>query len=208
MNAVRLPKTESNANEFFPTPEWVTHRLLDYGYDVLGLEEGIFLEPAFGSGAIPNAFDTYKYRTNIEWYGVEKYLTTDIKTQLGGHIIEDDFTMYPLLRTGGLHSHFPKKFDTVITNPPFSLALDFLKASLLIANQVIMLLPVSWICSEKRADILRRYTPTILALPNRPSFDGEGTNMADYGWYVWDTRAVQGVGGLRVLDSTPEKERR
>ena len=55
------------------------------------------------------------------------------------------------------------------------------------------------------ADWMRENTPCVFILPNRPSFTGNGTDAAEYGWFVW-SNGIKPV--IRVLADTPREERR
>lgn len=82
---------------------------------------------------------------------------------------------------------YSKKVDLILTNPPFSLAQEFIEHSLSIADTVIMLLRINFLGSQKRLDFWRKYPPTALhILSKRPSFTGKGTDATDYAWFVWD----------------------
>lgn len=81
--------------------------------------------------------------------------------------------------------------DVIITNPPFTLAMEFISTALdrdlSIGGTVIMLLRMGFLGSEKRADFWRKYPPThfVLCTP-RPSFVNGGTDNSEYAWFVWD----------------------
>lgn len=63
------------------------------------------------------------------------------------------------------------KFDLILTNPPFSKAVDFIEKSLKEAHTVVMLLPVSFLGSRERKDFINKYPITHLRpLSKRPAF--------------------------------------
>ncbi|HHY0551913.1 TPA: DNA methyltransferase [Vibrio parahaemolyticus] len=81
--------------------------------------------------------------------------------------------------------------DVIITNPPFSYALEFVSTALdrdlSIGGTVIMLLRTGFVGSTKRADFWREYPPTHqIVLTPRPSFVNGGSDNSEYAWYCWD----------------------
>tara|TARA_B110000858_G_scaffold184428_1_gene225643 strand:- start:310 stop:891 length:582 start_codon:yes stop_codon:yes gene_type:complete len=86
--------------------------------------------------------------------------------------------------------------DLIITNPPFSLAQEFITKSCKQAETVIMLLRLNYLGSITRHEWWKEYSPTSLyVLSKRPSFTGKGTDATDYAWFVWDktTRIPKGL---------------
>ena len=80
------------------------------------------------------------------------------------------------------------KFDLIITNPPFSLAKEFLEKSIKEADCVCYLLRLNFLGSQKRKPFWEDIsTPDeLLVLSKRPSFTGKGTDATDYAWFCWD----------------------
>lgn len=78
--------------------------------------------------------------------------------------------------------------DLIITNPPFSLALEFLQKSLQEADTVIYLLRLNFLGSQKRRAFWQANRPShVLVLANRPCFTGDGkTDSIEYAWFCWD----------------------
>jgi hypothetical protein len=100
-----------------------------------------------------------------------------------------------------LDREFPERFDLIITNPPFSLALEFLRRSLSEADTVIYLLSLNMLGAECRCAFWREQRPThIFPLARRPSFTRRGTDQCNYGWFIWDRGGyVLGSYWLQVL---------
>lgn len=61
-------------------------------------------------------------------------------------------------------------YDCIITNPPYSLAEEFLRKSLEIAPVVCFLLRLNFLGSQKRAAFLSKNPPDVYVLSERPSF--------------------------------------
>jgi hypothetical protein len=86
-----------------------------------------------------------------------------------------------------LKAEFNKKYDLVVTNPPYSLASEFLQKSLGESGSVWYLLRLNFLESKKRAEWWQNNLPThLLVLSARPSFTGNGTDATAYAWFGWD----------------------
>lgn len=212
------------SDDAYETPAWCVHRLLDSGAltDWLkgrGTPE-VWLEPACGSGAIIRAVDSWvesrRMRATSEGWGAPSWYAQDIRPEAIealGDLVSSAGTAHlgDFLKPGpSLWGEVPP--DVVITNPPFSLAEQFVRRALASTRgQVAMLLRLGWLSSAKRAPLLHEMPPDVYVLPDRPSFTGDGaTDSADYCWCVWgpaDERERR-CGGFRVLATTPGEERR
>jgi hypothetical protein len=98
----------------------------------------------------------------------------------------------------------PKKpylADIIITNPPFSLAQEFLEKSLANASCTVYLLRLNFLGSQKRAAFWQQHPPThLFVLSRRPSFTGNGTDATEYAWFVWDAAGyVARAPGVYVI---------
>ena len=103
-------------------------------------------------------------------------------------------------------------YDTIITNPPYSLAQEFiLKAKQVARSKVIFLLPLSYLHGKKRYDTIwtdkafplaRVYVFTRYPLLGEPlRKDGKhNTGMMVYAWYVWEY-GYQGEPVIKWLDN-------
>lgn len=79
------------------------------------------------------------------------------------------------------------RYSSILTNPPFSLALEFCEHAIKHAPNVFMLLRLNFLASRKRRDWWRKHPPSALfILSERPSFTGDGkTDSTDYAWFYW-----------------------
>lgn len=76
--------------------------------------------------------------------------------------------------------------DVIVTNPPYSLALEFISHALFVSPNVYMLLRLNFLASQKRSVWFRQHEPSALfVLSRRPSFTGIGTDATDYAWFYW-----------------------
>lgn len=78
---------------------------------------------------------------------------------------------------------------TVITNPPYSRAEDFVRRALLEVGPtgtVAMLLRLAFLESKGRAVLHQEHPSDVFVLAKRPSFTGDGkSDSAAYAWFVW-----------------------
>ena len=82
-----------------------------------------------------------------------------------------------------------KKRSFIITNPPFSLAQEFCDHALNLSPEVIMLLRVNFLGSQKRKVWWQTHEPSALfVLSKRPDFTGGGGDSCEYAWYYWGKR--------------------
>ena len=191
-----------NHADFYATPHWVVHRLLER----LTLPGGTWLEPGAGEGNIIRAV----HRPDVRWTALE--LRAECRPQLETLeprpevVITDKFVKKLADDQKPLCG---RRFDVALGNPPFSLALEFVQESLELADTVVMLLRLNFLGSSKRAEFMRGHTPDVYVLPNRPSFTGKGTDSIEYAWFVWRHRdAGRSEGKLTLLAETPSTERR
>ena len=92
-----------------------------------------------------------------------------------------------------------EKREAIITNPPFYCATEFVEHALLLSNNVIMLLRLSFLASKKRYNLFKYYPLTSLfVLVKRPSFVGKGTDNSEYGWFVW-SNTIEKKGIFHLL---------
>jgi hypothetical protein len=78
-------------------------------------------------------------------------------------------------------------YGCVVTNPPFSLAIEFCDHAIKRALHVFMLLRLNFLASKKRRDWWLKHRPDALfILSERPSFTDNGkTDATDYAWFYW-----------------------
>lgn len=90
----------------------------------------------------------------------------------------------------------------VISNPPFSAALEFLEFALAYHlydhSDVLFLLPVGYLGSQGRHEFWKANPPDAMRVfSKRLSFTGDGkTANADYAWFYWGGA----LGGLKGID--------
>lgn len=157
------------ASDFYETPYSLTRLLLRN--EKL---PGLILEPAAGGGAITRVLVEFGYQ----------FIQNDINDSPTGYDYLKDYVFW--------------KCDTMITNPPFSLAEEFIsQAKRFTRKKIIMLLPLSYlhgverfkkIFSDKNFPLKRVYVFTRYPMLGEPlRDDGKvNTGMMVYAWYVWE----------------------
>lgn len=118
--------------DFYATQDKTTKAFLD----VFKLN-GSILEPACGMGHISKVLK--------EYYPKQEVVSTDLFDRGYGQSDVDFLT-----------HEFNRKFDNIITNPPFQFAKEFVNKGLEISNdKVIMLLKIQFLESQSRKEFLK-----------------------------------------------------
>jgi hypothetical protein len=78
-------------------------------------------------------------------------------------------------------------WDVIVTNPPYSLAEEFVRHALP-ARFVAMLLRNEWDCAKTRNDLFKWPFSKKIVLTSRPRWikGSTGAPRHNYAWYVWD----------------------
>ena len=103
-----------------------------------------------------------------------------------------------------LHIDYKNKMDMIITNPPFSLALDIINKSLEDVKEggfVIMLLRLNYFGSKNRKELWERHMPKYCFVHHRRmSFtDDRKTDSIEYAHFVWQKGYNEQFTQLRVI---------
>lgn len=157
-----------------------------------------------------NPFDFYptpdepidKILKEIDFAKIETFIepclgTGVIYNKIPKHIKKN----YAEIQKGKDYLEMSFKSDIQITNPPFSMALDFLEKSLSEADTVVYLLRLNFLGSQKRKPFWQKNPPShVFVLSKRPSFTGKGTDATEYAWFVWDRKnVVKKPNGIYVI---------
>lgn len=149
-----------NKSDFYPTPPEVTQALLD----ILTLPKGTTVwEPACGEGHM-----------------------VEVMTKNGLEVIGTDIQS----GTDFLKAELPGDVQWIITNPPFSLAEQFIRKSAEHKVPFAMLLKSQYWHAARRVSLFQTITPSyVLPLTWRPDFlfktRGSGSPLMDVIWCVW-----------------------
>lgn len=168
---------ERRPHDFYPTPIPSIEAFLE----VFPLTGGIeVLEPGAGSGNIIMTLQKYG-KFSIDAVEIRPEETENLK-QLGVNVIIGDF----------LSMEFEKRYDLVIGNPPFNLAMEFVEKSLGLlkpGGMLIFLLRTAFMESTRRFPFWQKPEHQIAGLYTlhiRPSFTGHGTDATSYSWFIWE----------------------
>ena len=108
-------------------------------------------------------------------------------------------TSWTEIQEGKDYFEWSGKVDLILTNPPFSIAKEFIEHSMMCSTTVIMLLRVNFLGSQARHDFWNQFPPDgLIILSKRPSFTGKGTDATDYAWFVWsDKKELHGFRWIK-----------
>lgn len=178
------PTEKRVENDYYATDPLAVEMLLER-YSFVGKR---LLEPCVGSGNIAEA--------------VSKYYNKDKKTEkqidgidivdrgYKGTIVQDFLTYEP-----------SSLYDGVITNPPYSLAKEFVEKSMEVVKkngQVAMFLKIQFLESEKREDLFIKYPPKYVyvfrnrmatwknGLARNPETGRKWSTTMTHAWFIWE----------------------
>jgi hypothetical protein len=192
----RQRRATRDPDDYYPTPAWCVHRLLES----VKLPTGIWIEPSAGIGSIIVAVN--QVRADVKWHAVEhgsmaagSLATVADRVFVGTNYLGWDPPV--------------DKYDVCLMNPPYKSALAHVQKALTMSRVVAALLRLNWLASDDRAAWMRENTPDVFVLPDRPSFRGGGGDQTEYAWMVWwNDRSPKPDPFLMILNSTPLSERR
>jgi hypothetical protein len=181
--------------DFFPTPPYATRALFEHVLGSHRMTDATVWEPAAGEGHMAEVIREYVaevYASDVHDYGV-------------GYAVGSFVGDGPDLALCPFQPHW------VITNPPFNLALDFVKRGLREASiGVAMLVRSNWLEGAKRYNELFRETPpTIVAqfverVPMvKGRWDPDASTATSYCWVVWEKRRINRDYGWRGIHIPP-----
>ena len=165
----------------YKTPEWLSEAIIDVHFQNppwLKSRPYRMLEPACGDGAIANI--------------LEKKVPSHIAHELDCVDIRD--TGYGVVRNF-LEMPADPTYDLVLTNPPYSLAKEYVdhgRKFLRKGGWLFLLLRCNFFGSQKRAAWWRENIPAEIHItPRRPSFTKQGTDATEYAWFGWCAESTQ-----------------
>jgi len=172
--------------DFYETPPWCVRAILPH----LPAAAKI-LDAGCGTGAILR--EIVKAWPDREICGIEK--------EPGRCRVAEDAALPALL---GDFLLCTDRFDLIVSNPPYSHALQFVQKAQDLAPVVCMLLRLPWLASMKRAQWHRDNPSHVFVLPRRPSFTGDKrTDATEYAWFLWGAGRP---GAWTILDVETGKE--
>lgn len=207
------------ADDNYPTPDWCVDRLLRHltVTQTWSHAGGRWLESSAGDGAIIRAANAFWGRTldrrpRVSWTAVElrRSCRRKLEERVGdrGRVVIGDFLAHKTV--AALRDRRPKSsflFDVSIGNPPYSLAMEFVRTSMALARHTVLLLRTSFLESEKRVGFMQIHCPDVYVLPNRPCFVDGHSDSCSYAWMHWEAGVLHTHGTVVVLPATPRAER-
>ncbi len=169
--------------DFYPTPVDVVEHFLNNHK----LNDGAILEQSAGNGNFIQAIRNKGY-TNVI---VANELREDENANL--HKSGANFVYHTDFLNETIPNHDVR---TVITNPPYSLAREFVERSkeLYPNAEIIMLLRLAFLESKGRYEFWQRNPVSKLyILSKRPSFINGKTDATAYAWFVWNSDDKQEI---------------
>lgn len=170
---------EREENDFYPTPGYAVRDFLKVWQPPF---TGGWLEPCFGDGAIIRAVTEFygEGRPMPQWTAVELRPECNdlfgllLPKTIDWHCPQDFLTWQP-----------DRRFSVCITNPPYSLAIEFIEKAMQISNRVAMLLRLNFLGSQKRRDWHKAHPADVYVLSERPKFKWKGSDSCEFAWFVW-----------------------
>ncbi|MDN3279129.1 hypothetical protein QWJ07_33030 [Frankia sp. RB7] len=155
--------------DFFPTPAWATHALIDNESF-----EGDIWECACGDGAM-----------------------TKVLEQTGRPVFSSDLYDRGFGKTGVDFLTCKRHADNVITNPPYNSAEGFVRAgSVRARRKFALLLRLAFLEGANRANTIFKVSPParVYVFSERITFymkgaTATGSGTTAYAWFVWDKDA-------------------
>lgn len=164
-------------SDFYATPIEVVENFL-HNYD---LPSGEILEPSAGNGNIVQAIknmDKSRLVTALELREEE----INNLNNIADNVVISDYLKW----------NTDRKYNVIIGNPPYSMAIEFIDKSLeLLSDQgvLIFLLRTAFLESKSRYKFWQENPLSgLYTLSKRPSFTGKGTDATSYSWFIWDKR--------------------
>lgn len=180
-------KEKRNKSDFYQTPYSITNHILDALNIPLNSK---ILEPCSGDKAIVKVLKERGY-SNVTDFDLNR----------------DNINF--------LEYNTDVIYDYILTNPPFSLALEFIQKSKYISNNIVMLLPLNYLHSNKRYELLYNNNidyklKEIYVLTRYPLLTDElredgkyKTGMLVYAWYIF-SKNYNGETIIKWIDNNED----
>ena len=185
------PKNDRVENDFYATnPEAVRKLIKKYKFN----ENGNWFEPCVGQGHIANTINDI-YKTHV--------VGMDIVYRGYQNTIVSDFLTYET----------DNKYDNIISNPPYSLAGEFVEKSMELLSdngKMAMFLKIQFLEGLKRKELFEKYPPKYIYVfrsrmatwNNGNPTDESGKRWATticHAWFIWE-KGYDGEPVVRWLD--------
>jgi hypothetical protein len=184
-----LDTGERSEFDYYPTPAWMTRSLLQFHPAIAGAS---VLEPCSGDGAIVRVLEAAGCQVRTNDFDRRHPAETHWNAALAEY-----------------WQMWAPRVDWVITNPPFTIALDVLRPALERADLgVIMLLRKTFLePTDDRGPWLQAHPPTRLIGQPRYSFRGTGSDSVSCDWCIWERRPDRALAPM-VIDYLADRRTR
>jgi hypothetical protein len=171
----RPDEYERQAQDFYPTPDWVTQCLLD----TVPLR-GTVLEPCAGLGAMAKVIADAGHQV------------------VASDLVRRDGSVYPILASDALQAALPVGVQAIVSNPPYTRDLlpqlvdHWLGLLKPVSGQLCLLLLAQWGESASGQALTTRHPAYAgrVRLPRRirwfPKKAGDSSPQHNHCWVVWD----------------------
>jgi hypothetical protein len=196
MTAKNIQRASIEGDKYY-TPYWCAKQFLKFGLPKLldGFVPKTILEPCAGGGVFVDLFRSAYPKSLIVAVDIDR---TNYPWRNANKSINQDFLTLP-----------QSFFDLIVTNPPFTYALDFCEKAVLTAPYVAMLVRQGFLASQRRYKFFKQCKPShVFLITSRPSFVYGATDTADYCWVCWRSDSDTKVTKLRWLPPVKNKETR
>lgn len=168
--------TDRQINDHYDTPEYTTQSLLDV-HDI----KYPVLEPCAGNSAIADMLTNGEVVTN----DIDKLSRVDYQ--------------YDYLKNESLKGI---GFKTIMTNPPFHIALEIIEKALkdvIEGGEVIMLLRLNFLGAQKRKPFWNDAPlKHIFVVSKRPCFINNKSDSIEYAWFIFE-KGYTGKATIEVI---------
>lgn len=172
--AASMAKWTRKPADLYPTPVDCVYSLIPHLEELGVIEKGeLILEPACADGQLSRALWACGYQT----------ADFDLRPDCGFGVGGVDF----LDRENGMFDE--EGYRILLTNPPFSAALEFIKRGLEVAEVVVLLLKSNYYHTKNRRLFFEEFTPVYeFKLTWRPAFlekERGKSPLMDCSWFVF-----------------------
>jgi len=180
--------TEREPEDAYITPTWTVDRFVERY--TLSIDKGaVVLDPCCAEGELLT--ELHKLRPDLILIGFElrEECRPALEKLVGAGVLKGFAigSFMDLAKSIGDH-----EVGFVISNPPYSLAQEFIETAERIAKVSIWLLRQNFLGATERAEFTDRTRPGLFTSPNRPSFTGWGGDATEYAWFVYGDNAYRG----------------